>query len=46
MFNAEMLLQGCAQVMTVPPKVKYADLFVKLQREAREAKKGLWGRRP
>jgi len=31
-----------AQVMTVPPNVKYADLFVKLQREAREAGKGLW----
>jgi micrococcal nuclease len=46
MFNAELLLEGYAQVMTVPPDVKYADLFVKLQREAREAKKGLWGRRP
>lgn len=41
MFNAELLLQGCAQVMTVPPNVKYADLFAKLQREAREAGKGL-----
>jgi micrococcal nuclease len=43
MFNAELLLAGLAQVMTVPPNVKYADLFVKLQREAREAGKGLWG---
>jgi len=43
MFNAELLLEGYAQVMTVPPNVKYADLFVKLQREAREAEKGLWG---
>jgi len=43
MFNAELLLNGYAQVMTVPPNVKYADLFVKLQREAREADKGLWG---
>jgi micrococcal nuclease len=42
MFNAELLLAGMAQVMTVPPNVKYADLFVKLQREAREAGKGLW----
>nr|WP_243137134.1 thermonuclease family protein [Desulfofundulus thermobenzoicus] len=46
MYNAELLLNGYAQVMTVPPNVKYADLFAKLQREAREAKKGLWGRRP
>ncbi|MBE3588750.1 MAG: thermonuclease family protein [Thermoanaerobacteraceae bacterium] len=45
MYNAELLLNGYAQVMTVPPNVKYADLFVKLQQEAREAKKGLWGRR-
>jgi micrococcal nuclease len=43
MFNAELLLEGYAQVMTVPPNVKYADLFIKLQREAREAGKGLWG---
>ncbi|WP_338833980.1 hypothetical protein MHLNE_03530 [Moorella humiferrea] len=43
MYNAELLLNGYAQVMTVPPNVKYADLFVKLQREAREAGKGLWG---
>lgn len=42
MFNAELLLNGYAQVMTVPPNVKYADLFAELQREAREAQKGLW----
>ncbi len=42
MFNARLLLEGCAQVLTVPPNVRYADLFVKFQREAREAKKGLW----
>lgn len=42
MFNARMLLGGYAQVMTVPPNVKYVDLFVKLQREAREAGKGRW----
>jgi micrococcal nuclease len=43
MFNAELLLEGYAQAMTVPPNVKYADLFAKLQREARDAGKGLWG---
>jgi micrococcal nuclease len=42
MFNAELLLQDCAQMMTVPPNVKYADLFAEVQREAREAGKGLW----
>ena len=43
MYNAKLLLGGYAQVMTVPPNVKYADLFVKLQVEARSAGKGLWG---
>lgn len=43
MFNARLLLEGYAQVLTVPPNVKYADLFAKLQREAREQGRGLWG---
>jgi len=42
MFNARLLLDGYTQVMTVPPNVKYAGLFVKLQQEAREQGKGLW----
>ena len=46
MFKARLLLDGYAQVMTVPPNVKYADLFAKLQREVREAGKGLWGAAP
>lgn len=46
MYNARLLLDGYAQVMTVPPNVKYADLFVKLQREVREQGKGLWGAAP
>jgi hypothetical protein len=29
---------------TFPPKVKYQELFLKLQREAREAKQWAWGR--
>ena len=42
--NAEIMRQGYAQLLTIPPNVKYADLFVKLQRQAREAKRGLWGK--
>ncbi|BCJ85894.1 thermonuclease family protein [Effusibacillus dendaii] len=42
MFNAILLKEGYAQLMTIPPNVKYADLFVKLQRQARESNKGLW----
>ncbi|MFB3074305.1 MAG: thermonuclease family protein [Candidatus Methylomirabilales bacterium] len=33
---------GFALVTTVPPNVKHQDLFLKLQREAREQKRGLW----
>ena len=46
MYNARLLLDGYAQVMTIQPNSRYADLFVHLQREAREAKKGLWGKDP
>ncbi len=44
MVNAEMLRLGYAQLMTVPPNVQYTSLFVRLQRDAREAGRGLWGR--
>lgn len=40
--NAWLVQHGYAQVMTVPPNVKHQELFLKLQREAREARKGLW----
>ncbi len=40
--NAWLVEHGFAQVMTVPPNVKYQELFLKLQREAREAGRGLW----
>jgi len=42
MFNAELLIRGYAQLMTVPPDVKYVDLFVPLQAAARDASRGLW----
>lgn len=40
--NAELVIQGFAMVMTVPPNVKYVDKFVKLQQEARKNNVGLW----
>jgi micrococcal nuclease len=42
MINAELVRLGYAQVMTVPPNVRHQDLFVKLQRDARDARRGLW----
>lgn len=40
--NAEIVKQGYANLLTVPPNLKYKDLFLKLHREARENKRGLW----
>jgi micrococcal nuclease len=40
--NAWLVEHGFAQVMTVPPNVKHQDLFLTLQREVREAGRGLW----
>ncbi len=42
MVNAELVRRGYAQVMTVPPNVRYQDLFLEEQRSAREAGRGLW----
>ena len=41
--NAELIRQGYAQVMTVPPNVRHVEEFVLLQRKARAAEAGLWG---
>jgi endonuclease YncB( thermonuclease family) len=43
MFNAILLAEGYANTMTIPPDVKYAEVFKLLEREAMELKKGLWG---
>ena len=40
--NATLVKNGYATVMTVPPNVKYADTFLKLERKARNQKRGLW----
>lgn len=42
MVNAELARRGYAQVMTVPPNIRYQERFLALQREAREQKRGLW----
>jgi hypothetical protein len=43
MFNETVVREGYAQVATFPPNVKYTDRFLEAQREARAAKRGLWG---
>jgi micrococcal nuclease len=42
MVNAELVRLGYAQVMTVPPNVRHAEMFRKLAAEAREHHRGLW----
>jgi endonuclease YncB( thermonuclease family) len=44
--NAELVRLGYAQVSTYPPDVRYQDLFLQMQQEAREAGRGLWGPTP
>lgn len=42
LFNYEMVNQGYAQIMAIPPNIRYVDILVAAQREAREAARGLW----
>jgi micrococcal nuclease len=41
-INAELIKKGYAMVMTVPPNVRYAKIFLNLERKARKKNKGLW----
>lgn len=45
MANGEMLARGYARLMTIPPNVRHVKWFVELQREARQAGRGLWASR-
>lgn len=40
--NAKIVQEGYASLMTYPPNVKYADLFLRLYQEARRNQRGLW----
>ncbi len=43
-FNMVILREGYAQILTIPPNLKYVDLFLACQREAREQGRGLWSK--
>src|SRR5690606_19451764 len=45
-LNASLVEQGYAVVDTYPPNVKYVEQFIDLQKQARNAKQGLWGKVP
>ncbi|RRN77245.1 nuclease [Pseudoxanthomonas sp. SGD-10] len=40
--NADLIKNGYARTLTIPPNVKHADVLMKLQTEARENKRGMW----
>lgn len=40
--NAKIIEEGYGQIMTIPPNVRHADHFRRLEREARDGNKGLW----
>jgi micrococcal nuclease len=42
MLNEDIVKAGYANVMTIPPNVKYQDRFLKAYKQARERKRGLW----
>jgi len=42
MFNAELLLRGLAEAMTIAPNTKYAEMFLRFQSEAKSAGVGIW----
>lgn len=41
-INAKIIEEGYGQVMTIPPNVKHAEYFLKLQRQAMSEGRGLW----
>ncbi|CAN5649822.1 thermonuclease family protein [soil metagenome] len=45
MVNARLVLNGYASAYTYPPNVRHSELFVALEREAREGDRGLWSPR-
>jgi micrococcal nuclease len=40
--NAELVREGYARTLTIPPNVRFAERFAALAREARDDRRGLW----
>ena len=45
-INADLVKNGYATVMTIPPNVKYAETFTQLAAKARKQNRGLWKGNP
>jgi len=46
MVNAELVRIGWARAQAYPPDTRYHELFVQLERQARDAQRGLWAPQP
>lgn len=44
MANARLAVNGYASAYTYPPNVRWSELFLELQRDAREKSRGLWSK--
>lgn len=44
MLNQKMLEDGYAVLYTIPPNVRYVNLFTEAQQKARQKKVGIWGK--
>ncbi|HLE24608.1 MAG TPA: thermonuclease family protein [Thermodesulfobacteriota bacterium] len=42
MLNTLLIQEGFGQVIINPPNIKYKDLFLRVETEAREQRKGIW----
>jgi len=42
MANARLVVNGYAHSYTYPPNIRWSEVFVQLEREARDADRGLW----
>jgi micrococcal nuclease len=42
MVNARLVLNGYASAYTYPPNIRHSELFLQLEREARDQNRGLW----
>jgi micrococcal nuclease len=43
MINESLLKEGYAKIATYPPDVKYQNIFLAAEQEARNNSRGLWG---
>lgn len=42
--NADLIEQGYARLLTIPPNIRFAESFIKLQEDARENHRGMWNK--